>query len=79
MQLERVGECFALWISTPLQDSISSGTEGCNLEGALSNVADANANFKSASKHVKMHLAPKKEPKSKAKGKAKAKAAASQA
>ena len=75
--LERVLMINFPWHVGSLQDSISVGSEGCGLEGPLASLADANANFKSASKHVKMHLAQKKEPKAKAKGRAaKAKAAA---
>eukprot|EP00439_Symbiodinium_sp_Y106_P031195 s5333_g3.t1 len=61
------------------RDQMASGTEGTGLEEYVFNLTESNSNFKSGSRHVRMHI-NKKEPKAKtAKGNAmaKAKAAAS--
>ena len=55
---------------------MASGTEGTGLEEYVFNLTESNSNFKSGSRHVRMHI-NKKEPKAKtAKGNAKAKAKA---
>lgn len=61
-----------------LQESLAVGTVGQELEERVHCLGQANAAFKSAAKHVLMHLRPVKAqaPKGKAKGKSKAKATA---
>ena len=55
---------------------MARGTEGIGLEQFLMSLSECNANYKSGSRHVKMHLT-KPDPKKKGKGaKAKAKASA---
>ena len=57
-----------------LENSIATGAEGLGLEDELTQLNHCLSNFKSASKHVKLHLVPARAAgKAKAKNKAKAK------
>ena len=65
-----------LYIIACGQDLLAKQTVGSEMEEALRLLSTANANYKTASKHVKLHQAKKgngSAPKAKAKGKAKAK------